>query len=172
MNIYIIIPAHNEADFIGKTLQSIVEQTLLPKQLVIVNDNSTDQTQSFVESYSSKHPWISIVNSKSSDTHLPGSKIINAFYKGLETLDSNYDIICKFDDTLIFVEVKTRSTDFFGQPEEFVTSHKEDLMSDAAAVYCESVEHEWAIRFDIISIVLKKTAPVIQHFEDAFFPSI
>ena len=99
--------------------------------------------------------------------------------KGYEIKELNWrhrkaeiDIICKFDDTLIFVEVKTRSTDFFGQPEEFVTSHKEDLMSDAAAVYCESVEHEWAIRFDIISIVLKKTAPVIQHFEDAFFPSI
>ncbi len=82
------------------------------------------------------------------------------------------DIICRQEDTLIFVEVKTRSTDFFGQPEEFVTSNKEDLMSDAAAVYCEKIGHEWAIRFDIIAIVLKKNEPSIQHFEDAFFPSI
>ena len=102
LNIYIIIPAHNEADYIGKTLQPIIQQTLLPKQLVIVNDNSTDETQRIVQSYISKHPWMTIVNSKSSDTHLPGSKIINAFNKGLETLDSNYDIICKFDADLIF----------------------------------------------------------------------
>jgi len=43
-----------------------------------------------------------LVTSKSSNEHLPGSKIINAFYKGFETLDNNYDILCKFDADLIF----------------------------------------------------------------------
>ncbi|MDW5287802.1 glycosyltransferase family 2 protein [Formosa sp. PL04] len=102
MNFYIIIPAHNEADSIGRTLESLTNQTFLPKQLVIVNDHSSDETQNIVESYIEKHPWISIVNVQSSDKHLPGSKIINAFYKGYETLDYNYDIICKFDADLIF----------------------------------------------------------------------
>ena len=102
MNIYIVIPAHNEEDFIGKTLQSIVEQTLLPKKLVVVNDNSSDNTQTIIEGYASKYPWITIVNIQSSDLHLPGSKIINAFNKGLDTLDDNYSIICKFDADLIF----------------------------------------------------------------------
>jgi len=86
----------------GLTLNSLVNQTLLPKQLVVVNDNSTDKTQDIVEAYAEKHPWISLVNSKSSNEHLPGSKIINAFYKGFKTLDDNYDIICKFDADLIF----------------------------------------------------------------------
>lgn len=104
MNIYIIIPAHNEEDYIGKTLKSLAQQTLLPKQIVVVNDNSTDNTQSIIDDYASKFPWISIVNSKSSDAHLPGSKIINAFNKGLKTLDKNYDIICKFDADLIFLD--------------------------------------------------------------------
>ena len=102
MNIYIIIPAHNEDDYIGKTLQSLVKQTLLPKKIVVVNDNSTDNTQNIVEGYIVKHPWISIINTTSSNKHLPGSKIINAFNKGLETLDDNYYIICKFDADLIF----------------------------------------------------------------------
>ncbi len=102
MNFYIIIPAHNEQDSIGLTLDSLVHQTLLPKQVVVVNDNSTDNTQDIVESYTTKHPWIRLINSKSSNQHLPGSKIINAFYKGLETLDDNYDVICKFDADLIF----------------------------------------------------------------------
>ncbi len=102
LNFYIVIPAHNEQDSIGLTLDSLVHQTLLPKQVVVVNDNSTDNTQDIVESYSTKYHWIQLVNSKSSNEHLPGSKIINAFYKGFETLDSDYDVICKFDADLIF----------------------------------------------------------------------
>ncbi|WP_430467532.1 glycosyltransferase family 2 protein [Winogradskyella ouciana] len=102
MNFYIIIPAHNEEDYIGKTLQSLVEQTSLPKQVVVVNDNSTDKTENIVKDFASKYNWISLVNITSSDKHLPGSKIIHAFNKGLETLDDNFDIICKFDADLIF----------------------------------------------------------------------
>ena len=102
LNFYIVIPAHNEQDSIGLTLDSLVRQTLLPKQIVLVNDNSTDGTQDIIDSYTSKYPWIQLVNTKSSNEHLPGAKIINAFYKGFEVLDNNYDVICKFDADLIF----------------------------------------------------------------------
>lgn len=102
MNVYIIIPAHNEEAYIGKTLQSLADQTVLPTKVVVVNDNSTDKTQAIVEDYVSKHKWISVVNSTSSDKHLPGSKIIKAFNKGLEILDDAYDVIFKFDADLIF----------------------------------------------------------------------
>ncbi|MDD7886389.1 glycosyltransferase family 2 protein [Flavivirga sp. 57AJ16] len=102
MNFYIVIPAHNEQSSIDLTLNSLTKQTLLPKRIVVVNDNSTDKTQDIVEVYTEKYSWISLVNSKSSNKHLPGSKIINAFYKGYDTLDDNYDVICKFDADLIF----------------------------------------------------------------------
>ena len=102
MNFSIIIPAHNEADSIGLTLYSLTNQTIKPKQIIVVNDNSTDTTQSVVESYAQKHSFISLIHNKSSNQHLPGSKIINAFYKGYETLDDDYDVICKFDVDLIF----------------------------------------------------------------------
>lgn len=102
MNFYIIIPAHNEESSIGLTLDSLINQTLQPKRIVVVNDNSTDNTQNIVEGHVGKHPWITLVNSKSTNEHLPGSKIINAFYKGYEMLDDNYDVICKFDADLIF----------------------------------------------------------------------
>ncbi|MFP4847150.1 glycosyltransferase family 2 protein [Winogradskyella sp. PE311] len=102
MNFYIIIPAHNEANFIGRTLESLVNQTNLPKKVIVVNDNSTDNTKSIVEKYIKNYPWISLINTTSSNKHLPGSKIINAFNKGLNTLDENYDVICKFDADLIF----------------------------------------------------------------------
>jgi len=102
LNFYIVIPAHNEEAFIKQTLESLVTQTLLPKQVVVVNDHSTDNTQQLVEEFTSKYNWISLINTTSSDKHLPGSKIIHAFYKGYETLDEDYEIICKFDADLIF----------------------------------------------------------------------
>lgn len=104
MNFYIIIPAHNEQDSIKLTLESLASQTLLPKQVVVVNDNSSDGTKVIVEKFALTYSWISLVNNTSTHEHLPGSKIINAFYKGLESLDEEYDIICKFDADLIFPE--------------------------------------------------------------------
>jgi glycosyltransferase involved in cell wall biosynthesis len=102
LNISIIIPAHNEEDCIEQTLESLVNQTLRPKQVVVVNDNSTDDTKKIVEYYLTNYSWISLVNISTSDQHLPGTKIINAFNKGLDFLDTNYDVICKFDADLIF----------------------------------------------------------------------
>lgn len=102
MRFYIVIPAHNEADFIGSTLQSLINQSVCPSKIVVVDDNSTDDTAAIVTNLSNKHPWISLVSNTSSDAHLPGGKIINAFYKGYESLDSEYDVICKFDADVIF----------------------------------------------------------------------
>lgn len=102
MRYYIIIPAHNEAAFIGVTLQSLISQTVLPAKVIVVNDNSTDQTATIVTDFAEKHPWISLVNKTSEAIHLPGSKVIQAFQKGLETIDSNYDILVKADADLIF----------------------------------------------------------------------
>lgn len=102
MNYYIVIPAHNEEAFMALTLQSLADQTVLPKKAVIVNDNSTDKTGEIVLTFAKKHPWISLVNATSDAIHLPGSKVILAFQKGLETLDDQYDIIVKADADLIF----------------------------------------------------------------------
>jgi cellulose synthase/poly-beta-1,6-N-acetylglucosamine synthase-like glycosyltransferase len=101
MNYYVIIPTHNEADFIKMTLTSLVEQTLLPKKVVVVNDNSTDTTETIIDQFTEKHAFISKVNTNASNEHLPGSKVINAFYKGFETLDADFDIIVKLDADII-----------------------------------------------------------------------
>lgn len=102
MKYYIVIPAHNEQDLIGPTLQSLVSQTVLPSKVVVVNDNSTDKTEEIVLSFAKENPYISVVNKTSDAIHLPGSKVIQAFQKGFETLDSDYDIIVKIDGDLIF----------------------------------------------------------------------
>ncbi len=102
MKYYIVIPSHNEEALISLTLQSVVEQTVLPAKIVVVNDNSTDNTEAIVNSFVSKYSFISLVNKTSDAIHLPGSKVIQAFQKGLETLDENYDFIVKADADLIF----------------------------------------------------------------------
>jgi len=102
MNYYIVIPSYNEEKFIGLTLQSLVEQTVLATKIVVVNDNSTDKTAEIVAGFAAKYPFISLVHKTSETIHLPGSKVIQAFQSGLETLDDNYDLIVKADGDLIF----------------------------------------------------------------------
>lgn len=82
-------------------LESLTNQTLLPKKVVIVNDNSSDGTAEIASKFSNNYNWITTINSTSSTSHIPGGKVINAFYKGFETLDDDYDIICKFDADII-----------------------------------------------------------------------
>jgi len=101
MNIYIVIPAHNEEDYIALMLESLALQTTLPKKVIVVNDNSTDHTQKIINSFLPHNPWLKTIEIQSSTNHVPGSKVIQAFYKGLETLDDDYDIICKFDADII-----------------------------------------------------------------------
>ena len=102
MDFYIVIPCHNEADFIRQTLDSLVVQTLLPKKIVVVNDQSTDESEQIISAFAKAYPFIELLNTTSSDLHLPGSKVIQAVQKGIHTLDEDYDIFCKFDADLIF----------------------------------------------------------------------
>jgi glycosyltransferase involved in cell wall biosynthesis len=102
--IYIVIPAHNEEDSIESTLESIINQSYLPKKVVVVNDNSTDRTSEIIAKYANKYDWLNQLNIESSVDHLPGRKVIHAFNKGLSSFDMEYDIICKFDADIIFPE--------------------------------------------------------------------
>lgn len=103
MRIYIVIPAYNEAKFIGQTLDSLATQTLRPEKLIVVDDGSSDETTQIVREYSARYGFISLLEKASGDnTHAPGSKVIKAFNHGYDRLDENYDIICKFDADLIF----------------------------------------------------------------------
>lgn len=72
-------------------------------------------------------------------------------------------------DTLVFIEVKSRSYTFFGEPESSVSVKKQKLVSDAASAYMEQIKYNWAVRFDIIGIVFENAdKPSISHFKDAY----
>lgn len=101
MDYYIVIPIHNEEAYLESTLNSILGQTLLPKKVILVNDNSTDSTETIINSFSSKHSIFQKLNIISTTQHMPGSKVINAFNKGFNVLDENFDFIVKLDADII-----------------------------------------------------------------------
>jgi len=104
MKLVIIIPAYNEATLIGKTLDSLLAQRFSAEKIIIVDDGSTDETPEVVMKYAEKNPSIQLIQKSSEAAHLPGSKVVQAFNYGLERLDVDYDILCKFDADLIFPE--------------------------------------------------------------------
>lgn len=101
LNIAIIIPCHNEQSFLRVCLDSFVNQTVLPNELIIVDDNSTDNTPIIAEEFSARYSWIRVVRKTSTNDHVPGKKVIDAFYFGLGHSKISYDLLGKFDADII-----------------------------------------------------------------------
>ena len=95
--------------------------------------------------------------------------------KGYKILEKNYrylkaevDIIAQKNDTLAAIEVKTRSSDYFGNPEEFVNQKKIKLLLSAIDNYVVERDLDVEVRFDIIAIIHQKKETKIEHLKDAF----
>jgi len=95
---------------------------------------------------------------------------------GYEILERNFifqkaeiDIIARKNNTLVIAEVKTRNSDFFGDPQEFVTPSKIKLLIKAANEFVISNDLNVEVRFDIIAVLKNKILEKIEHFENAFY---
>lgn len=93
--------------------------------------------------------------------------------KGWEILRRNFkfgyceiDIIARKENWILFVEVKTRSSSYYGYPEEFVSSQQANCIFRTADEFVHKINWHGHIRFDIISII-PGVPPEITHFEDA-----
>lgn len=96
--------------------------------------------------------------------------------KGFEIVERNYrykhseiDVIAKINNWLIFIEVKTRSSSYFGHPEEFVDSKKRKKILEGADHYLQETNWQGNVRYDIVSINLIRGNPKVVHIEDAFY---
>lgn len=96
--------------------------------------------------------------------------------KGYKILERNYrfkkseiDLICLQNGLLVFVEVKTRSSKAFGNPESFVSQNQQEAIIRAAEEYMLEKNWEGDIRFDIVAIYKKGKEEELMHFEDAFY---
>lgn len=116
---------------------------------------------------------------KNKDLGFRGEEAASRFLmrRGLEILERNWtclageaDIVAREDDTVIFVEVKTRSSCEKGFPEEAVDAEKRDRYEKIAALYLRDYEYvDIPVRFDIISIVvISSDRALIKHHINAF----
>ena len=98
----LITPARNEAQFIELTIKSVVAQTVLPLQWVIVSDGSTDGTDEIVNKYAAEHRWIELVRTpERQERHFAGKvHAFNAGYAKVKNLD--YDLIGSMDADISF----------------------------------------------------------------------
>ena len=95
--------------------------------------------------------------------------------KGYKIVERNWrfqkaeiDIIARKAEMLISVEVKTRSTKDFGNPQDFVNTKKIKLMVLAMNEYILNKDLDIELRFDIIAITKDESNFDIEHFKNAF----
>lgn len=79
------------------------------------------------------------------------------------------DLVVKKGDTLVFVEVKTRSSLAFGFPEDTLSFHQKSNILTAAEAFMEQLNWNGPVRFDIIAIHRKRSKLILKHLEDAFY---
>lgn len=97
---------------------------------------------------------------------------------GYEILDENWrfgkaevDLIAYQNKTIIFVEVKTRTGNAFGEPEDFVDAAKQALLVSAADKFIELMDFNGEARFDIVAILFNQQGNYrLNHIQDAFWP--
>ena len=96
---YVLIsPCRNEADYMRRTLDSVVAQSLTPSLWVIVDDGSTDETPQILAEYTAQHDWIRVVQKPDRGHRAVGPGVIEAFYAGYDTIDPGDNAYsCKMD---------------------------------------------------------------------------
>lgn len=94
----LISPCRDEASFADRCIHSVLRQTLRPLLWVIVDDGSSDGTQSILAKHASQVPWIRILERTDRGQRQVGPGVIEAFYHGLNSVNlSHFDYVCKFD---------------------------------------------------------------------------
>ena len=108
-----------------------------------------------------------------------GEKLAEVYLKklGYKIITTNWrerkfeiDIIAFDAEEIVFIEVKTRSTAFFGNPEEAVTLKKQQHLINGADFYIQQKEIDLECRFDVVAIVFNSNQEEIKHIKNAFQP--
>jgi len=99
--------------------------------------------------------------------------------KGYRIIEQNWkfgkneiDIIAKDGKYIVVVEVKTRNSNYFAEPETNVTREKQKILVRAANAYVRYKQLNDEVRFDVIAILAGQDGDHINHIIDAFYPTI
>ncbi len=89
--------------------------------------------------------------------------------KNFHTRFGEIDIVARQNSAFIFVEVKTRTSTFFGSPEESITPYKQERWKKSVWVYCQTKNlHHKHLQFDVIAILLNRATrtATLRHFKN------
>lgn len=99
----VITPCRNEQEYVQRTIDSMVAQTIKPRTWVIVDDGSTDRTPEILETASNKHDFIKIISLSNRGKRDVGPGVVSSFYEGLNSVViDDYAYLCKLDADLSF----------------------------------------------------------------------
>lgn len=100
----LVTPARNEEAYIGRTIRSVVAQTILPTKWIIVSDGSTDRTDDIVKAYLEENPWIELLRMPERRDRQFAAKVncFNAGYAKLKDHQYQYDVIGNLDADISF----------------------------------------------------------------------
>lgn len=94
-----------------------------------------------------------------------GYKIVARNFRYLK---AEVDIIARKENVLAVVEVKTRSTPDFGDPQNFLKQKQINSLVKAIDHFVNEHNLDVDVRFDIVAIIRNKAGTRIEHLEDAF----
>ena len=86
-NYVVITPVRDEEEHLESTIQSMIHQTVLPKEWVIVDDGSKDGTGKIIDDYADRYPWIKAVHRKDRGFRKAGGGVVDAFNDGYRAFD-------------------------------------------------------------------------------------
>ena len=98
---------------------------------------------------------------------------------GYKIRETNYryghlelDIVAQDGDQLVIVEVKARSGIRYEHPSEAVTNGKIKRIVEAADGYIQDKEWNGETRFDVITVIFFGEKFELEHFKEAFYPTL
>jgi len=99
----VVTPVRDEEAYLPLTIASMVRQTILPQQWIIVDDGSKDSTGSIIDQAAQQYSWIRAVHRNDRGFRKWGAGIIEAFYDGYNVLQSDdWEYMSKLDGDLSF----------------------------------------------------------------------
>ena len=113
------------------------------------------------------------------DLGIKGEDIACEFLRkaGFLILDRNWsyqkaelDIVAYFNNTLVVVEVKTRSAQKYSETDDLIGNKKLKLLYGAADRYTQIKKIPWEVRYDLVVIIFHGDTWTVEHVEDAFYP--
>ena len=102
MDISIVVPVFNEEAFVKQSLTSLLNQTYPAKELVVVDDGSSDNSVVIIRKLADAHPILKLITLEKASSHEPGEKVVRAFMRGFDVLSADWDVVCKFDADIVF----------------------------------------------------------------------